>query len=118
MIYNFTWSGLNTSTVRLARQEATCFGNILKHNIWSVLEADPTLRLVCLSKVYLSDAYMRLWFRMKDALSLTFLIPKNHPTDTQLIGFHLDLPMGYIDSAALFCDKTETATEMSNNAIT
>ena len=30
MIYNFTWSGLNNTTARLAPQEEMCFGNTLK----------------------------------------------------------------------------------------
>ena len=43
---------------------------------------------------------------MEDVPSLEFLIPKKHLADTQLIGFHITLTMGYIDSAALFCATT------------
>ena len=42
---------------------------------------------------------MRLWVRMEDVPSVTFLIPKKIPIDTQLVGFQLSLPMGYVDNA-------------------
>ena len=42
---------------------------------------------------------MRLWVQMEYVLSVAFLIPKKIPTDPQLVGFYLSLPMGYIDSA-------------------
>ena len=79
--------------------------------------ADPLLGPVYMSKVYLTDAYMRLWVRMEDVLSVAFLIPKKNTSDTHLVGFHLSLPMGYIHSALYFCMATETFTYLANKTI-
>lgn len=92
-------------------------GNTLKCTTRCILKADPVLVPVYLSKVYLTNSYMRLWVIMVDVPYLAFLIPKNHPADTQLIGFHIALPMGYIYSANFFCSTTNTSTDMANNTI-
>ena len=60
---------------------------------------------------------MRLWVRMEDVPSVAFLIPKNTPSDTQLVGFHLSLPMGYVDSAPYFCMAMETVANLTNKVI-
>ena len=48
-----------------------------------VLTADPRLGTVDLRNVYLVDAYMRLWVRIEDVLTVDFLIPKKN-TVTQI----------------------------------
>ena len=117
MIYGFTWSGLDATVTRLALQEAMRFGNTLKHTIKCVLETDPALVPVYLSKLDFTDVYMCLWVRMEDTPFLASLIPKKHSDNPQLIGFHLYLPMGYIDRAALFCVTSETSTDIANTVI-
>ena len=82
--------------------EAMRFGGALLSILKQVLTTDPRLGTVYLSKVDLADAYMWLWVRMGDVPSVAFLIPKKTPSNTQLVGFHLSLPMGYIDSAPYF----------------
>ena len=67
-----------------------------------VLDTDPCLGPVYLSKLDLADAYMWLWVRIVDVPSVAFLIPKKTPSNTHMVGFHLSLPMGYIDSAPYF----------------
>ena len=62
----------------------------------------------------LDEAYMRLWVRLKDTLSVTFLIPMKNPTDKQLLGFHISLPMGYVDITPYFCMYTENIADMAN----
>ena len=57
---------------------------------------------------------MRLWVRIEDVLSVAFLIPKKTPSYTQLVGFYLSLPMGYINSAPYFCMVTETVDDLAN----
>ena len=79
------------------------FGGALLRILKQILTADPCLGPVYLSKVDLEDAYMRLWVRMEYVPSVTFLIPKNTPRDTQMVGFHLSLTMGYINSSPYFC---------------
>ena len=82
-----------------------------------VLTSDPRLGPVYLSKVDLADTYMRLWVRMEDVPSVAFLILKKTPRNTQLVGFHLFLLMGYIDSAPYFFMATETVADLANEAI-
>ena len=94
--------------------EAMRFGGALQRILKQVLAADLRLGPVYLSKADLADAYMRLWVRTEDVPSVTFLIPKKNTSDTQLVGFHLLLPMGYIDSAPYFLMATETVTNLEN----
>ena len=54
---------------------------------------------------------------MEGIPSVAFLIPKKTPRDTQLVGFHISLPMGYIYSATYFCMATETLADLSNKSI-
>ena len=52
-----------------------------------------------MSKIDLSNAYMRFWIRPEDLPCLAFVVPP-HPSDhNTLVGFHLSLSMGYFDSA-------------------
>ena len=75
------------------------FGGALQHILKKVLTADPRLGQVYLSKVDLADAYMRLWASMGDVPYIYFLIPNNNTRDTHLVGFHLSLPMVYVENA-------------------
>ena len=75
------------------------FGGVLLRILKQLITTDPRLGPVYLSKLNLEDTYMRLWVRMEDFPSVAFLIPKKTPIDAHLVGFHLSLPMGYINSA-------------------
>ena len=74
--------------------EAIRFRGALMRILKKVLTAEPRLGTVYLSKVDLADAYMRLWVRMEDVPPFAFLILKKTPSNTQLVGSHLFLPMG------------------------
>ena len=92
------------------------FGGALQLILKQVLTVDPGLGPVYLSKVDLVDAYMRLWVRMEEVPSVNFLIPKKN-RNTQLVGFHLSLPMGYVDNASYFFMETYTVADLANKAI-
>ena len=106
LIFDLTWSGINDISEHLAPIEAMRFGGALLRILKKVLATEPNIGPVYLSKVDLVDAYMRLWANMDDILPIAFLIPKKTPSDTQLVGFHLSLPMGYNGSAPYFCMAT------------
>ena len=93
------------------------FRGALMRILEKVLTANPRLVPVYLSKVDLADTYMRLWVRMEDVLSVAFIILNKTPSNTQLVGSHLLLPMGYIDSAPYFFMATETVADLANEAI-
>lgn len=77
---------------------------------------DPALGFVFISKMYMSNAYMRVYVQPEDVPWLAFLVSP-HPGDVEpLVGFHLSVPMGYIESASLFCCTTETVADLANHA--
>ena len=117
LVYDFIWSELNKASKRLSSMEAMRFGGALQRILRQVLTADPPLGPVYLSKVDLADAYMRLWVRTEDVPSVAFLIPKKNTRDTQMVGLHLLLPMGYIVSAPCFCMATDTVIGIANETI-
>ena len=97
--------------------EVMRFSGALLCILKKLLTADPRQGQVYLTKVDLSDAYMRFWVRMEEVLSVAFLIPKKTPSNTQLMVFHLSLPMRYIDRAPYFCMVTDTVADLANKAI-
>ena len=117
LIFDFTWSGLNDIEERLSPMEAMRVGGVLLCILMKVITYDPRLGTAYLGKVDLVDAHMRLWMSMEEVPSIIFLILKKTPSKTQLVGFHLFLPMGYINSAPYFCMATETVADLANEAI-
>ena len=83
------------------------FGKALYRVIDCILRAPPELGSTFLNKGDLADAYMRIWVRLEDIPSVAFLVPKATPEEDQLVGFHLTIPMGYVESAA-FCATAKT----------
>ena len=51
------------------------FGGELQRILKQVLTTNLRLGPVYLSRLYLADAYMRLWVRMEEVLSVAFLTP-------------------------------------------
>ena len=82
--------------------EAMRFRGALHSILKQVLTADLSIGLVYLSKIDLVGAYMRLWVKMEGVPSVAFFIPKKNTSDTQMVVFHLLLPIGYIGSALYF----------------
>ena len=87
------------------------FGKALYRVIDCILNAPSKLGPTFLNKVDLSDAYLHIWVRLEDIPSVAFLVPKATPDEDQLVGFHLSIPMGYVESAAFFCVTTETVKD-------
>ena len=69
-----------------------------------------------MSKTDLADAYMRVWIKIDDVPKLSVAIPPAMGDDEQLIGFHLSLPMGYIESTPFFCAASETVADFANHS--
>ena len=82
--------------------EAMRSRGVIQRILRQFLTVDPRLGPFYLSKLDLANAYMKLWVRMEDVLSVAFLITKEKTRDLQLVGFHLSLPMGYVNSASEF----------------
>ena len=85
-----------------ALQEAIQFGTAFKCLLGQILSTDPLYGPFFLSKVVLSNAYMRVWVHLEELPRFAF-IASLHPLDSDpLIGFHLSLTMGFMDSALFF----------------
>ena len=54
---------------------------------------------------------MHIWFCLEDIPSVAFLVPKATPEKDQLVGFHLSILMGYVESAAFFCANSDTVKD-------
>ena len=84
--------------------------------LYEIVRADPALGPVKMAKTDLSDAYMRVCLSLVDAPRLAFVIPSFPGEDDILIGFHLSLPIGFVDSCLNFCMVKETIADIYNNA--
>ena len=60
---------------------------------------------------------MRIWLKMEDVLSVVLFTPKKTPSYQKLVGFHLSITMGYVDSDPYFCIATNTVADLANEAI-
>ena len=59
--------------------EAMHIGIALNRILHQVIVTDLCLGPVHISKVYLDNAYMRLWEMIEDVLSVTLIIPNKTP---------------------------------------
>ena len=112
-IYNYTFSGLNNVVLSSAPDKAIQFGRALPCLLWQILNTPPHLGLVFMPKNDLFDAYMCVWVEETNVPKLASIPPLASDTEPQ-IGFHLSLPMGYVESAAYFCAANETIADFAN----
>ena len=89
-------------------------GRTLPRILRRIAEANPALGPVFMAKTDLSDAYMRVWLNIIDVPKLAFEIPPIPSDPEPLIGFHLSLPMGYLESATYFCAVSKTVADLAN----
>ena len=61
-----------------APKESMRFGKALYWIIGCILAAEPNLGPAFLNKVDLVDAYMPIWVRLEDILSVSFLVPQSY----------------------------------------
>ena len=57
---------------------------------------------------------MGVWVEATDVPKFNLTIPTLASNKEPLIGFHLRLPMVYIESAAYFCAASETVANFAN----
>ena len=81
------------------------------------MAADTELGPNYMSNVELANTYMCIWVRLTDVPEVAFLVPKETENYPQLIGFHILIPIGYIDYAPLFCAATEMVKDRAINTL-
>ena len=93
---------------QVSHKEAMRFVKALYRAIDCILTAPPKLGPTFLNNVDLSYAYTRIWIHLEDIPSVAFPVTKSTPEEYQLVGFHLSILLGYVESAAFLCATSET----------
>ena len=106
-ICDYTWSGINDSTLPLVPWDSLQYGRALERYLRHILLADPAWGPVHMLKCDLSDGYYRLGVIPEDAPRLGMDFPGTFEGEP-LIAIPLVLPMGWTNSGPAFCAATET----------
>jgi hypothetical protein len=115
LIVDYTFSGVNPETVKMAPPEAMQFGKTLLRVLQTIVDADPAFGPVKLGKIDISDGFYRIGLRPADIPQLGVILPRNGP---QLyVALPLALQMGWVDSPPYFTAATETACDLTNAQI-
>ena len=92
LIVDYTFSGLNEETVRLAPRDAMQFGRALQR-VFTTVHALPRYGPVHLAKIDVADGFYRVWVQLADVPKLGVVLPTT-PSCEPLIAFPLASPMG------------------------
>jgi hypothetical protein len=115
-IVDYTYSLVNSETLKLAPQEAMQFGRALERIITQVVHADPRYGPVYFIKVDLSDGFYQIAVRAEDIPKLGVSFPTINGEEP-LVAFPLSLPMGWTEPPPYFCAYTETIADVANEQI-
>ena len=116
MINDYTFSGVNPSTIKLAPAEAMQWGRTLNRLLWMIYHADRRQGPVYLSKTDLSDGFYQFHLTPTGSLSLATPFP-NLPHEPKLVSIPTRLPMGWTDSPPWFSSGTETIADLVNESL-
>jgi hypothetical protein len=115
-IVDYTFSNVNSKTLKLAPREVMQFGRALERIITRVVRADPRFGPVKFIKIDLADGFYRVHVRAEDIPKLGIAFPSLIGEEA-LIAFPLALPMGWTESPPYFCAVTETIANVANRRI-
>ena len=101
-IYDYTWSGINLSSLPLSPQDALQYGRAFDRITRQILLVDPKHGPVYLLKCDIADGYYRLGLNINDIPRLAVAFPTAMQNDP-LIALPLVLPMGWKNSGPAFC---------------
>jgi hypothetical protein len=115
LIVDYTYSGVNPETVKVAPPEAMQFGKALQRILQTIVTADPAFGPVKLGKIDIADGFYRIGLQPMDIPRLGVILP---PVEGRLYAaFPLALPMGWVESPPYFTAATETACDLTNAAL-
>ena len=116
-ICDYSWSGVNAETIKLAPKEAMQFGNCLDRVLREILLADPKFGPVLLNKTDLSDGFYRMCLNPDDIPKLGVIYPSRPGQQEALVALPLVLPMGWAESPPYFSAATETIADVANTRL-
>jgi hypothetical protein len=115
-IVDYSFSGVNQHTEKLAPAESMQFGRTLHRLLWAIVHADPAHGPVYMFKLDIADGFYRLWVRPDDVPKLGVAYPTREGEPLE-VAFPLALPMGWVESPPNFCAVTETVTDLANGRL-
>ena len=115
-IIDYTYSGINPASNKLAPPEAMQWGTALKRLLWLLHTADRRHGPVYLSKTDLSDGFYQFQLTPSGALMLATPFPSG-PGEPPLVSIPTRLPMGWTESPPAFSAGTETIADLANVAL-
>ena len=113
---DYSFSGVNAETVRLAPRDSMQFGKALPRLLSKLHHADTRHGPTYMSKTDVSDAFMRIQLQIRHIPHLGVLIP-TYPNEEPLVALPMILPMGWVDSPPYLCAVTETTCDLANDRI-
>ena len=115
IINDYTFSGVNPASLKLAPPEAMQWGQTLNRVLWYVHNADSWHGPILLSKTNLSDGFYQLHLTPSSALKLA--VPFDSVTGEPMAAIPMRLPMGWTESPPAFSAVTETITDLVNESL-
>ena len=112
IINDYSFSGINPSTLKLAPPEAMQWGRTFHRVLWYIFTADRRHGPVLLSKTDLADGFYQLPLTPTGALKLA--VPFQLPSGAQQLAIPTRLPMGWTESPPAFSAVTETIADLVN----
>ena len=112
-IVDYSYSGLNKETQKMAPPEAMQFGRALHRLLYRIFTAPKNQGPIYMLKIDLSDGFYRLRVKPEDVLKLGVAFP-TAPGEPKLVAFPITLPMGWTESPPYFCSATETVVDIAN----
>ena len=115
IINDYTFSGVNPNTVKMAPPEAMQWGRALNRVLWYILHADNRHGPVLMSKTDLSDGFYQMNLNPSGALKLA--VPFHLAGHEPMVAIPTRLPMGWTESPPAFSAVTETVADLVNEAL-
>ena len=115
IINDYTYSGVNPASVKLAPPEAMQWGRTLNRIMWYILHADSRHGPVLMSKTDLSDGFYQLHLTPTGALKLA--VPFQSTEGEPMVAIPTRLPMGWTESPPAFSAVTETIADLVNTSL-
>ena len=115
IINDYTFSGVNPATVKLAPPEAMQWGRTFHRVLWYIFTADRRHGPVLMSKTDLADGFYQLPLNPSGALKLA--VPLQLPDGSFNLAVPTRLPMGWTESPPAFSAVTETIADLVNSSL-
>jgi hypothetical protein len=115
LIVDFTYSGVNDKTARLAPSNAIQFGKALQRILTKLMQSDPFLGPVHLGMIDIAEGIYSIHFQPHNIPWLDGIFPSNGWDP--MVAFPIALSIGWVDCLPYFTSVTETACNLLNLAL-